>query len=435
MSFLSIPLLLILPALLASCVVSDPSGHPTSSSDTQTFRLSKHGGSAIPKSSGPLTHDQAVGLAQAHSPALLAAQAEIRALQGEIVQAGLPPNPELAIEIENFGGSGSTRGFDGAEITTGLSQRIRTAGKLPKQTRLASLEAEAALSELAAAKRKVAIEASTAFTSLIESQNLRALSERNLARAEENLNSLDAMLEAGKSNRIDRNRAQLAVSAAREQLAQARSAERQAAVALSRTWGDGSENVSARGELKAPAGDVAFSANQAIARHPSLRAANLRITSAEASLDLEKARRYPDVDLQAGVRQLRDADETAAIVGLSIPLPLINRNQGAIRAADERIERYRQERRRIESSLRSELNSLSAEFDSARQRFAEFDNRTLDTARQTLSDTNEAYAAGKASLLEVLDARQTLFEIESGRTRALADLLRAHSSLEILTRP
>lgn len=434
MSFRFHSFILILPLLLVSCVGSGPKEGAPLPVDAGTPRSPFSAGPTRPLVSGPVARDQAVHLAQTNSPALLAAQAEIRALQGEIVQAGLPPNPELATEIENFAGSGNTRGFEGAEMTVGLSQRIRTARKLAKGTRLASLEADVALAELAAAKRKVAVEASVSFTALLANQNLRELSELNLARAEENLSILGEMLEVGESNRIGRNRAKLAVSAAREQLAQARNAERQSAVALSKTWGDGSENVSARGELKAPAGDVAFSASQAIARHPSVRAANLRITSAEASLDLEKARRYPDVDLQAGVRQLRNADETAAIVGLSIPLPLINRNQGAIRAADERIERYRQERREIVSSLRSELNSLSAEFDSARERFAEFDNRTLDTARQTLADTNEVYAAGKASLLEVLDARQTLFEIESGRTRALADLLRTHSSLEILTR-
>ncbi|MBN8457349.1 MAG: TolC family protein [Verrucomicrobia bacterium] len=426
---------LILPVVLVSCAGDGPSASSGYGSAALGQEEPLASLSASPSPRGPVTREEAVRHALARSPSLRSELAELRALQAEIVQAGLPPNPEIALEIENFGGNGATRGFDGAEITSGLTQKIETAGKRPKRARVASFKAEAALAEVAATKREVAIAADRAFTTLLETRSIREFGERNLARAEESLSTLNTLLEVGKGNRIDVNRAMLAVSAAREQLSEARSAEEKAASDLSLTWGGGSSDISAHGELIAPGGKSPASGDAVIARHPSVRAASLRIALAEATYELEKALRISDVEFGVGARQMRDADETAAVAGLSIPLPIFNRNQGNIQAAAERVKRAREESRTTESDLRARLEQLDAELRAARARVAEFDTRTLDAARKALADTNEAYTAGKASLLEVLDARETLFNIERGRTRAHADLLRSHRTLEILTRP
>lgn len=427
--------ILMLPVVLVSCAGDGPSASSGSGSSALGPENSLAFLSASPSPRGPVTREQAVRHAVTHSPSLRAERAELRALQAEIVQAGLPPNPEIALEIENFGGSGVTRGFDGAEITSGLSQKIETAGKRPKRARVASLKAEAALAEITATKREVAIAADRAFTTLLETRSIREFGELNLARAEENLSTLNTLLEVGKGNSIDVNRAKIAVSEAREQLSEARSAEEKAASHLSLTWGGGSSDVNAHGELIPPSSKSPTSGEAVIARHPSMHAASLRIALAEATYELENALGISDVEFGVGVREMRDGDETAAVAELSIPLPLFNRNQGNIQAAAERVKRAREESRTTESDLRARLEQLDAELRAARARVAEFDTRTLDAARQALADTNEAYTAGKASLLEVLDTRETLFNIERGRTRALADLLRAQRTLESLSRP
>lgn len=425
---------IILPAIMASCAVNDLSTPTTRSSylaETPTTRSSPR----PPNPSGSLTRKQAVGYAVSNSPHLQSGLAEMRALQAEIVQAGLPPNPKLAFEIENFGGSGSTKGFNGAEVTTGLSQRFETAGKRSKRAQVASLRAEAALAEVAAAKREVAIAADQAFTDLLEGQALRKIAQRNLTRAEENLRIISELLTAGKGTRVDVNRAKLAVSSARGRLAEMRSAETKAAARLSQVWGAGSSNISARGELTASNDTLSTNVDAAIAKHPAMRAAKLRVSRAEATHALEKARRISDVSLDAGVRQMRDTNETAAIVGLSVPLPLFNRNQGNIHAAKERVSSARHDQRRTNSDLRARITGLIADLQAARKRVSEFDTHTQAAARQALRDTTEAYSAGKSSLLDVLNARETLFNIEQARTKALADLARAHNTLKILTQP
>ncbi|MGB6220056.1 TolC family protein [Haloferula sp.] len=388
---------------------------------------------SAPALRGSVSRDQAIRHALTYNPTLQSQRAELRALESEIVQAGLPPNPELGFDVENFAGNGGSRGFDGAEITAALSQKLELGGKRSKRSLVAALEAEAQRAEIASEEREIRIAADRGFTTLLEARQVRELSEQNVTRAEENLGTLDALLEAGKSNRIDVGKAKLAVSEAKELLAESRSAESNAAAELSQTWGGGAADVTAAGSLTAPGGSAPPNPEAAISRHPAMRAAALRYARAQATYDLEKAKRYSDVEVGGGIRELRDADETAAIVGVRVPLPIFDRNQGNIQAAKERLGRANAEGRSTESDLRSRFAKLSADLQAARSRANEFDSRTINAARQGLDDTREAYSAGKASLLEVLDARETLFEVERGQARAQADLLRAHNSLKTLS--
>ena len=107
----------------------------------------------IPRS-GPLplnlTLEQAIEEAEARSPAITAAQAEVTANRARLVQAGFRPNPELSVEVENFLGTGEASGFDGAEVTVSVSQRLDLGGR--RSSRRAAAAAAIAVSELRLAK-------------------------------------------------------------------------------------------------------------------------------------------------------------------------------------------------------------------------------------------------------------------------------------------
>lgn len=423
---------LVFPPLLLTVSCSSPQSRQSSKTPAPSrLPIEVRATNSSPSLQGPVTREDAIRQAVSYSPLLQSHRAEFRALQAETKQAGLRPNPELGLEIENFAGSGGSRGFEGAEITAAISQRLEIAGKRVKRTLVASLKAETARANIASSERDIEMAADNAFTTLLETQSITELSERNLARAEENLSTWESLLEVGISSRIDVDKAKLAVSEARELLTEARLAESNAAVKLSQTWGGGEANLIPEGSLNSYQAAVLPQVDEAISQHPSMRAASLRLAHAQAIYDLAKAKRFSDIEVGGGIRELRDANETAAVVGVSIPLPLFNRNQGNIEAAKERLDRARAEGRSTESSLRSSYTMLIADLRTAQARVAEFSSQTITAARQALDDTNLAYSAGKASLLEVLDARETLFEVERGQVRAQADLLRANNSLRI----
>lgn len=86
----------------------------------------------------PLTLQRALLVALDHHPELAVADCEIRAAEGQLLQAGLRPNPELSTEVENFSGTGLSRGFQSTETTLQVRQLIEFGRKRAKRQQLAS---------------------------------------------------------------------------------------------------------------------------------------------------------------------------------------------------------------------------------------------------------------------------------------------------------
>ena len=66
---------------------------------------------------GVITLSQALALSLIRNPQLRAFSWEVRAREAQTLQAGLPPNPEISFELEDWGCTGSVEGFDGTETT------------------------------------------------------------------------------------------------------------------------------------------------------------------------------------------------------------------------------------------------------------------------------------------------------------------------------
>ena len=81
---------------------------------------------------GVITLSQALTAALRNNPDIESVTAEIKAQEARAVQAGLLPNPEIGIEVENFGGSGDVSGFDATETTVRMSH-ARTGEKKAKR--------------------------------------------------------------------------------------------------------------------------------------------------------------------------------------------------------------------------------------------------------------------------------------------------------------
>ena len=104
---------------------------------------------------GVLSLRDALALALERSPELAAFSWDVRVREAQALQAGLLPNPELELEVENFAGSGEVSGFDGSETTVALSQLVETAGKRSKRRRAGELDAAVAGWEYEAARLEV----------------------------------------------------------------------------------------------------------------------------------------------------------------------------------------------------------------------------------------------------------------------------------------
>src|SRR5262249_55405559 len=97
------------------------------------------------------------------NPELSAAAFDVHTAEARTLQTSLFPNPEIELELENFGGAGDVRGVDSSESTFQLSQLIELGGKRAKRLRAAGLERDIAGWDYEATRLEVLTEATKAF--------------------------------------------------------------------------------------------------------------------------------------------------------------------------------------------------------------------------------------------------------------------------------
>jgi cobalt-zinc-cadmium efflux system outer membrane protein len=242
-------------------------------------------------------------------------------------------------------------------------------------------------------------------------------------------------LEAGKASDLEKTRFDVAVASARIDLEQARRAVIAARNRLAAQWGSRKPRfANAVGDLDAtPVTASLDGLASRLAANPRLARFGAEVAQREAALAREKAAAVPDVTLRAGPRRLEETNDTTAVVGLSVPLPLWNRNQGNIRAAREQVARAGAEQAAAASALMTELSDAYQRLAGSRSAIQILRESVLPGAESALTATNEGYEAGRFSYLDVLDARRTIGAARMQYLQALTEYHKALHTIEALT--
>ncbi|MHC4555393.1 MAG: TolC family protein, partial [Planctomycetota bacterium] len=262
---------------------------------------------------GVITLREALALALMHNPELKAFSWDVRVSDARQLQAGLWPNPELDVEVENVGGSGELSGFDGAETTIQLSQLIELGDKSDKRIKVASLEKELAGLDYEAKRLDVFTEVTKAFINLLTAQQRLALKKELLQLSEELVGTVAKRVDAGKDSPLEKTKAAVAHSNIRIQHRQAVENLEFSRKQLASTWAEQSPRFeSAAGELDSLSplpsiGQLAL----LISQNPDMARWSLEIDKGRASLELEKARAVSDLTLSGGLRRFSETDDNA----------------------------------------------------------------------------------------------------------------------------
>ncbi|MDT8443447.1 MAG: TolC family protein [Desulfuromonadales bacterium] len=383
---------------------------------------------------GELTLRQALSLALLHSPELTAISWEVRVKEAEALQAGLLPNPELGIEMENFAGVGEFSGTESAETTVTLSQLIELGGKRDKRRAASALEGNLAGWDFEARRLDVLTATAKSFIAVLASQERLVQADELSALADRFFRTVSERVEAGKVSPVEQTRAQVPLSTAHVAKNRARlelEAARKELVAL---WGDQTDTFErAVGSLESIASVP--SEEQLVyllEQNPDVARWKTEAQQRNARLALERAEAIPDLTLFAGGRNIQETGDNALVAGISIPLPLFDRNQGGIAAARAARSKAREEGRaaynQAVTSLATSYRDLSAAFLEART----LQDQILPAAGQSFEAAELGYREGKFGFLEVLDAQRTLFEVKGQYIEALAAYHQARVEVERL---
>ncbi len=307
----------------------------------------------IAEPGGTITLRDALSLTLAHNPSLAAYSWEVRAKEAEAIQAGLLPNPEIESLLEDFGGTGSVEGFKGTETTVLLSQLVPLWGKVSKRKKLAVLDTDLAGWDYEAARLDVLTNTAKAFTGVLAAQRQLKLTEELTALAKRVYATVAEQASAGEISPIQEKRAKVAYSQSEIRLDRARRDLDTARKQLALQWGSTKPSfVKAEGDLDEvfpiPAYDRIA---EFISQNPDIARWVTEMEQREAALKLEKARAVPDPIISGGYRHISEKDDNAFVVGLSIPLPVFDRNQGSILEARRRILKGEEEKRNAEAAV------------------------------------------------------------------------------------
>lgn len=368
-----------------------------------------------------LTLQQALDEAESRSPTIVAAQSAIRASEARLRQAGFRENPELSVEIENFIGTGDLGFLGRAETTVSVNQRLDLGGRRSARSAVARAELAAEQLRLAIARADLAHQVRQQFARAVTARDRLRLAEDTEQRARELARIAGALVDAGRDPPLRAVRARSAAAQAEAELVAARAEERSARGTLAALFGVTTPPDTLAGALL----DLV---PQTIDPEQSLevRLGDLERLIAEANLRQELAATRLDPAVGVGVRHFAETGDVGLVAGLSMPLPIHQRNQGNVAAARANIEAAEARRAGQLATVTVRVQNAIGNVESAETRVEALERAAVPEAFEGLRLTQLAYQEGRASLLEVLDA-------QNAYTSAQAALLDARLALALAT--
>ena len=387
----------------------------------------------------------AAQLALQRNPELASFAKEARALEGATLQAGLLPNPELSVNVENIGniqplsGDINSQKSVAQEVVQQIStiriyQLIELGGKRAARVNAASLGEELAVRDYEAKRVELIARVANVFTEVLAGQEQLRLAEENQQLAQRVVDAVAKRVQAGKVPPIEETRVGVALSTTRIALVQAQRDLDAARKRLALLWGNSSPQFArVLGDLESLITLPSFEAltERALASPAALRAMK-NIEQRKALLDVEQTRRIPNLTVQAGVVHHALLGGNTAVAAVILPLPLFDRNQGNIQQAHQRVDKAIDEQATTELRLKTELTQAYEALSAASNEIGILRSEILPAARNAFEVTNKGYELGKFGFLEVLDTQRTLFQNQVLYVRALGNYHRLVNEIERL---
>ncbi len=365
-------------------------------------------------------------LALKANPDIAVAIREREALVGTKVQAATRPNPFVSTSIQDT--RSATR-----QIYLQLNQEIELGDKRTARMEAADAFYSKADAELATKKAEIHANVVLAFYELLVAQERVTLAKSSVEVAESALDAASKRVKAGKSSPVEQTKSTVAAASAKIELVQAMTQLNNSRKRLSALWGDNAPSFErATGEV-ATIPEISSLSNlqSLIDSAPSVKLAKLEIDAREAMTRIERSRAIPNITISAGVVNNQEIGLNQALFGLSIPIPVFDRNQGNVQEAASRTFKAEDELIAVKNRIQTNLATQYERLNAARQATLSLQSDILPNAQSAFDAANRGFSLGKFNFLDVLDAQRTLYQAKSQYINAL---LEAHQSIAEIER-
>ncbi|QKV51912.1 TolC family protein [Comamonas antarctica] len=375
----------------------------------------------------PLSLTKAIELALEGSPEVAAATRQWEATEGQVLQGRARPNPELAYSLEDARSRTRTQSWQ-------LNLPVELGGKRAARTKAAEKSREQAQAQLNELKAALRANVAAAYFDVLTAQERLVLAKDSVALAKSSTDTVAKRVAAGKVSPVEESKARVAEAGIRVELAQAASEQRNARSRL----------FTLLGKIEAPFTVLEGKADNLppvpkladlqslISSSPAVVLARIEVDRRKALTDLEQSKRVPDITVSAGIQRSNETQRNILLFGVSVPLPVFDRNQGNLLEALKLEDKARDELQGATVRLHSEvaqaqerLSTITAEVQSLRQ-------DVLPGAKSAYDAATIGFENGKFNFLEVLDAQRTYFTAKSQYLKALGEAHRAAADVDRL---
>lgn len=390
---------------------------------------------SLEQPTGPLTLRKALALALLQNPDLAVFAWASRAREADALQAGLLPNPELSVEAENFAGSGPLNDYDRAETTVMLGQLVELGGKRTKRRRVAELKRDLADWDYEIRRLDVLTAVTQEFVNVLEAQRRLALSEELRSLASDSRDAVAKRVLAGAASSVEETRAEVNFSSAEVAQRRAEAALETARARIASQWGSQSATFGdAVGDLASIYSPPnAEQIQSLIQNNPDIARWASELAHRKAVVKLEDARRIPNFTVGGGVRRFEEGNDSALVLGVTVPFPIFDRNQGARQAARMRRSQVRSQEQAATTRAAADLEVASQVLRASHDAVAALREKVLPQAASAYSGVQTGYLQGLFRYVDVLDAQRTLFELRANELTQLGQFHRAAAEVERLT--
>ena len=376
---------------------------------------------------------EALRLFRENNLSLRRAQSEARALQGEARQVSAYPNPTLQATHEPLWRGGTRQ----SETYLNLSQQVEWSGRSAR-IRSAREATAAARARVAADSARLALQVTEAYVEAATAETRRRRLEqvtRVFRRADTSMadreDEGDASGYAVRRIRLERARYEQRLAAAR---LKARSARRQLALLVlpGETPSVAAESLPAAMPPSISRGEAL---RTALRDRPELRRRQSEVEAQESALRAVRREVWPDPSVTAGYKRQSNGFE-GAFLGVDIPLPFFDRNQGSADAASARLQATQTQQILVRREIRTEVRRAYAAYASARRQSQLLEDDLLQGTGDLLRIAQTSYDEGEMSLVELLDAADAYRDARVRVVDLRADLwTRYFSLLRVMGQP
>ncbi len=392
---------------------------------------------ALAQGAGSLSLKDAESLWREHSRELALARVALAGAEADVRTAGQAPNPALSLDVSSispWSGYGAG-GWKDKKVDNVLrvEQLIERGGKRDLRVKGAEARREAASLDLSATGRLQLAMLRRAYFDLLLAQEKLKLAAETADLYARTLEVAEKRLKVGDVAPVDVSRMSIDKARADNDLRLARGDLEQARLALAYLIGRENEAQALQANESWPnPNQDPLAESVSLDKRPDLAAAKLRMNAAEADRDLARALRTRDVTIGAQYEHTNQSTPVNSYgIGISVPIFLWHSHEGEIQRAEADYDAARLTYEQQRALATGQVGQARSTLLVARDRLLRLQSGLLADAERVAKAAELAYGKGAMGLMDLLDARRTLRQVQIEAATARADYAKALSDWQL----